>query len=587
MAAPTVATTPATRPASTRKPARWILPAPDPAATARLIGELSLHPAVAAILVKRGYTEPESARHFLSPAVADLIPPERLHGMAAAVARLRRAIAGGEKILLYGDYDVDGTMSLVLLTKAIEICGGQCAFHVPHRLKEGYGMRPEVIDRAAAAGVTLIVSVDTGIRANDVVRHAAGLGIDVIVTDHHLPETEIPPAVAVLNPNQPGCDYPNKNLCGAGVTLKLVEALLAAMDLPPERQRKLNDSFLKLAAIATVADVVPLTGENRVLVRHGLAGIERTPNPGLRALLSVAGLEGRTPTARQVGFQIGPRINAAGRLASARDVVELLLNADAARARAIAEQLDRLNRERQTIEMEMVQAILDQVAAAPVTDDQAALVFAGEGWHKGVVGIVASRVVNRFNRPAFVLGLDPETGLAQGSGRSVPLFHLLDSLESMPELFTKFGGHRQAAGLTMPLQHVDEFRQRFSAYAAARLSPEDFRPQVEVDAELSLDDLGPALFEQIEQLAPFGSENDAPVFLVRGCEIPAAPQIKKEQHVFFHVRQGRRVHQVKAWRFAERAPEIFAGARLDIAFTIEQDRYDGWSLTLDDLRPAE
>ncbi|MBY0376053.1 MAG: DHH family phosphoesterase, partial [Bryobacteraceae bacterium] len=310
------------------------------------------------------------------------------------------------------------------------------------------------------------------------------------------------------------------------------------------------------------------------------------PNPGLRALLAVAGLEGKSPSARQVGFQIGPRINAAGRLASARDVVELLLHADATRAQTIAEQLDRLNRERQTIEREMGDSIAEQVVASPVTDEQAALVFAGEGWHKGVVGIVASRVVNRFNRPAFVLGLDPESGLAQGSGRSVPLFHLLESLESMPELFTKFGGHKQAAGLTMPIENVEEFRRRFSAYAAARLSPEDFRPQVALDTELMLEDLGERLFAQLEQLAPFGNENDAPVFLIRGCYVPAAPQIKNEQHVFFHVRQGDRIHRVKAWRFAERAAEIYAGAKLDLAITIERDRFDGWSLTVEDIRPA-
>lgn len=587
-AAPTVATTPAIKqqPALPRKTARWILPNTDSDAVARLARELGLHDAVATILVNRGYRDPEIARHFLTPTSADMHAPELMLGMDRAVKRLSQAIRAGEKILLYGDYDVDGTMSLVMLTKAIELSGGQSAFHVPHRIQEGYGMRPEVIDTAAAQGVTLIVSVDTGIRANDVVRHAAELGIDVIVTDHHLPEAEIPPAVAVLNPNQPGCEYPNKNLCGAGVTLKLVEALLIAMELPEDRRRKLGDSFLKLAAIATVADVVPLTGENRVLVRNGLNGLERTPNPGLRALLEVAGIADKSPTARQVGFQIGPRINAAGRLASARDVVELMLSADAERAKVIAGQLDRLNRERQEIEMEMVRSILDQVAAEPVTDEQAALVFAGEGWHKGVVGIVASRVVDRFNRPAFVLGLYPETGLAQGSGRSVPIFHLLESLESMPELFTKFGGHRQAAGLTMPLDKVDEFRARFSAYASTVLTSEDFRPQVEIDAELSLEDLGNGLFAQIEQLAPFGNENYAPVFLIRGCEVPAAPQIKKEQHVFFHVRQGRRAIQVKAWRFAERASEIRTGERLDIAVTIEQDRYDGWSLTLDDLRPA-
>jgi len=573
--------------ARTRKTSRWITAPLDEAAARGLARELGITEPAARVLWGRRYRTAAEARYFLHPQLGDLHEPALMAGLSAAVRRLMGAIERREKILLYGDYDVDGTMSVVLMTKAIELLGGTSSYYVPHRLKEGYGMRPEVIDQAAADGVNLIVSVDTGIRAGAVVRHANSLGIDCIVTDHHLPEEEMPPAVAVLNPNQPGCPYPNKELCGAGVALKLAQGLLAASAMGAERQRRLLESFLKLTAIATVADVVPLTGENRVIVRHGLAGLDRTPNIGLRALLDVAGFgPGATPTARQVGFQIGPRINAAGRMAYAGDVIELMLKADQARAAAIAGELDNLNRERQETEAAMVQAILARVEEEPVTDEQAALVFSGEGWHKGVVGIVASRVVERFNRPAFVLGEDAASGLATGSGRSVAMFHLLDALEAMPELFTKFGGHKQAAGLTLPLERLPEFRQRFQEYAASKLTPEDFRPQYEIDAPLALEEISDRALGDIWSLAPFGNSNAPPLFGVYGCEVVAAPRVIKEAHVFFHVRQGARVIQVKAWRAAEHVEWFQKGARLDLALTLEEDRYDGWSATLRDFHPV-
>ncbi len=569
-----------------RRPALWLWQPPDAEAVGRLRRELGLTEAVAQVLVRRGYADPAEAQAFLQPSLTQLHAGTGLLGLERAVGRLVRAIQSREKILLYGDYDVDGTMSIALLTKAIELAGGNSEFHVPHRMREGYGMRPEVITEAAAQGVNLVVSVDTGIRAGAVVEHARTLGIDVIVTDHHLPEAEVPQAFAVVNPNQPGCGYPNKNLCGAGVAFKLAEGLLSAVPMDETRRRRVLDSLMKLAAIATVADVVPLRGENRVLVHFGLQGLDRTPNPGLRALLNVAGIQpGQSPSARQVGFQIGPRINAAGRMADAREVVDLLLKATPERAEAIARQLDDLNRERQETEAAMVATILDQCTRTPVTDDQGALVFWGEGWHKGVVGIVASRVVERFYRPVFVLGEDPVTGLATGSGRSVALFHLLDALESMPELFTKFGGHKQAAGVTLPRERLHEFRERLQTFAKMRLSPEDFRPQLELDGVVEVSQVGEGLVRSIGSLAPFGNENEPPLFGIFGAQVVGAPKVVKEQHVFFNVAQeGGRAIKVKAWRKAERLEE-FQGA-VDLAVTIEEDRYDGWSAVLRELRPA-
>ncbi len=573
------------------RPARWILPQIDPNAVAALASALNLRPPAARLLVSRGYGDPGAARRFLSPDIGDLHDPFLMAGMHGACERLAEAIRKQEKILLYGDYDVDGTASVIILKKAIELAGGTAGFHIPHRLKEGYGMRPEVIEQASREDVKLVISVDTGIRAGDVVRHAGALGIDVIVTDHHLPESELPPALAVLNPNRADCGYPEKNLCGAGVTFKLVQALFGTLDWPPERLRRMLDSFLKLAAIATIADVVPLTGENRIIVKRGLSGMHDIRNPGLKALLDIAGFQrGDCPTAGQVAFRLAPRINAAGRMANASDVIELFLTSDAARATELAKQLHDLNTERQQAEAEIVRLILEECERVPVTDDQSALVFAGLKWHRGVLGIVASRLVDRFHRPAFVLS-EEESGALQGSGRSVRSFHLLEALESMPEIFTRFGGHRQAAGLTLPADRLEAFRERLNAWARARLSPDDFRPTLDLDAELGLDELTDAAAAQTLSLAPFGCGNPAPVFAVMQAEVlDAAPW--KDRHVKLRLHhRGRKVY-LKAWNFAARLDEIEPGSRIDAAISIEEDAYSasrgfpGWCAVLREVRPA-
>jgi len=533
----------------------------------------------------------ELARRFLEPSLSDLADPGLLKDMPAAVARLRRAIERKERILLYGDYDVDGTSAIVILKKGLDLLGGIASFHVPHRLKDGYGMRSEVVEGAAAAGVSLIVSVDTGIRANEVVKHATALGISVIVTDHHLPEAELPAAVAVLNPNRPDCEYPEKNLCGAGVALKLLDALIRDFGWEQPRRERLIDSLLKLVAIATVADVVPLTGENRVIVKRGLAGLDRVRNPGLRALLDVSGFpEGDSPSSRDVAFRVAPRINAAGRMDSAADVIEMFLTEDAEQARALAAKLHELNADRQQTEAEIAKTIFEQCIQQPVTDGDAALVFAAEGWHRGVVGIVASRVVERFHRPVFVLGI--ENGLAQGSGRSIPIFHLLEALESMPELFSKFGGHRQAAGVTMGADNVEEFRNRMRGYAGERLTSADFERELAVDAEIALDEIDDRSVADILRLAPFGYGNAAPTFAVRGVEIVAPPDIRKEKHLFLKLKVNGRVIRAKAWNFADRIGEFAAGTRVDLALQFEDDSYSAargyspWQTIVRDVRPA-
>ncbi len=568
---------------------KWLTTSIDPAGAAALAAALGIASPAARALWARGLRDPDAARRFLQPSLQDMHDPYLLTSMPDAVGRLRRAIEQKEPILLYGDYDVDGTSAVVILKKGIDLLGGSVAFHVPHRLRDGYGMRSEVVEQAAADGVKLIVSVDTGIRANDVVRHAAQFGIDVIVTDHHLPEAELPPAVAVLNPNRPDCRYPEKNLCGAGVALKLLEALIAEFKWERPRRDRLIESLLKLVAIATVADVVPLTGENRVIVKLGLAGLRDVKNPGLRALLDVSGLvEGESPSAGQVAFRVAPRINAAGRMASAGDVIEMFLTTDPDRARALAAQLHGLNKDRQDTEAEIARIIFEQCMEQPVTDDDAALVFAGEGWHRGVVGIVASRVVEKFHRPAFVLGI--ENGVVQGSGRSIPAFHLLEALETMPELFTKFGGHRQAAGVTLSSVHLDVFRERLQAYAASLLTPADFEPALEADAEITFGEINDPSVAEVLSLAPFGFGNPSPVFIARGIEVAAAPEIRKEKHIFVRLKSDGRLIRAKAWNFAARVDELAAGRLVDVAFQFEEDAYSAargyapWQVTIKDVR---
>ena len=575
------------------KAARWLIPEQPAHEIDVLAGVLKVAVPAARVLWNRGYRDAEQATRFLWPAAESLHDPGLLKDMAKATERLVRAVHDSETILLYGDYDVDGSTSIVILKKAIELAGGKAVFHVPDRLGEGYGMRPEVIEQAAANHVTLVISVDTGIRAIAPVERASELGIDVIITDHHLPEAHLPPALAIINPNRSDCTYPEKNLCGAGVALKLVQSLFGAIGWPEEKALRMTESFLKMVSIATVADVVPLTGENRFIVKRGLDGLRRVRNPGLRALLDAAGFkDGERPTAGQVAFRIAPRINAAGRMANATEVVELFLTADNIRARRIAGELHEWNQERQQREAGIVREILGQCLKAPVTDEQAALVFAGEGWHRGVVGIVASRLVERFHRPVFVLSIDSEQAEAQGSGRSVPAFHLLDSLESMAGLLHRFGGHRQAAGLTLSAARVSEFREAMNECACSRLTPDDFRAVREFDAAIEFSEISDTTAGDVLSMEPFGFGNPAPLFFAGGATVDATPRIFKEKHVRVPVRQNGRLFWFKGWNMAEKMGAFPPGTSVDLAFSFEDDAYSAargyapWGLVLKDIRAA-
>ena len=546
----------------------WILKADGDAQTVQAMAvHLGCLPAIAQLLVARGIDTPAAAEAFLNPTLDALLDdpacdPTQMLGMKTAVERILRAIGNAEPILIYGDYDVDGTTATALLKTAIERIGlaiepqkhAQVTYHLPHRIREGYGMQNAILGEAAASGVRLVISVDTGIRAIAEAVEARALSLDLIVTDHHPPDgATIPDALAVVNPTQPGCPYPNKNLCGAAVAFKLAQALLAAAapltaDAEVFRAHTrgvLLPSFLKLVAIATIADSVALTGENRMIAALGLAALANPMQSGLRALMQLAKIPlDRAPTATEVGFRIAPRINAAGRMDIADDVVELLLTRDAARARELAGKLDRLNQERRASEASALQAIDRELMSLRGAADEyprECLILDNPEWHRGVLGILASRVVERTVRPALIV--THADGNAHGSGRSVPGFHLLDAItaadaaDPAAPLFNRFGGHAHAVGFSLASERLPLLRARMKDYASTHLTPALLVPRLDYDAELSLAEITPELMAWVARVAPFGIDNPEPVFLTRCVTLAAPIRIIQEKHIALQLMQ--------------------------------------------------
>ncbi|HEY7096699.1 MAG TPA: single-stranded-DNA-specific exonuclease RecJ [Terriglobales bacterium] len=552
---------------------------------------------LARLLAQRGI-DVASSDLFLSPSLSHLHSPYMMSGMKAAVDRLEAAVQRKEAVLIYGDYDVDGTTAIVILKTAIERCGGNADFHVPHRIREGYGMKDDVIERAAANGVRLIISVDTGIRAFSAADTAKRLGIDLIVTDHHLPGQDgVPDALAVVNPNQPGCEYPCKALCGAGVAFKMAQGLMER-SLPASDLNRLLMSFMKVVAIATVADAVPLTGENRVFAKLGLDGLRAPVNPGLRALINVAQLgSGRPLTSGEVAFRIAPRLNAAGRMDVARDVVELFSVKDPERAREIANRLDTLNAERQEEERRILDAIQERFEAEPALHEAFCIVIDGEGWHRGVIGITATRVVERYCRPALVISRDGEE--AHGSGRSIHAFHLLDALESCAPLFVRYGGHAHAVGFSLASSQVTALRAHLDGYARARLTLADFEPTLRYDAELPLSAITPELFGLLSRMEPFGMGNPEPVFIAPNAMLKFPHRVMKDKHIKLKLAEKRDtnnggwrssiIFDALGWHLAERfgQAQVLPGDPLAIAYSLEHNdhpEYGGLELTLKDFQ---
>ena len=551
----------------------WETVACDAAPVDVLTRELGISPITARLLCIRGLGDPERARRFLAPSLDDLHDPFLLADMVPAVERVLGAIARKERVAIHGDYDVDGVTSTVILRRALELLGADVIHFIPERLRDGYGLQTPALDRLHAEGVRLVISVDCGIRAADAARHAASLGLDLIITDHHEPDDALPSALAVINPKRHDCTYPYKNLAGVGVALKLVQALC----LKAGRERWLP-AFVKIAAIGTLADVVPLTGENRVIAKLGLGMLSSGPHKvGLRSLLDVCGLTGKELDSYHIGFVIGPRVNAAGRMSTPDLAARLLLASDEAmadEARGLAEQLDSENLRRRKEEAAIVAEARKVVETDLDVGSRSVIVVAGEGWHRGVIGIVASKLVDAFHRPAIVLSQDGDT--AHGSCRSIPSFNMLGALESCAELMTKFGGHKQAAGLTIESLRIRELRARVNEYADRRLQPDDLRPRLWIDGSLTFRSISEQVVSDLSQLAPFGIGNPRPVFRASNVEVVDGPRLLKERHLKMSFRQEGRVIRGIAWRAADR--ESFVAAHrsaIDVAFSLERDVWNG------------
>src|SRR3954471_7609438 len=552
---------------------RWDTLNCDDAAAVSLAAALKISPVVAKLLCQRGLSDPELADRFLNPSLDHLHDPMLLADMGVAVERILRAIAQKEKIAIHGDYDVDGVTSTVILRRALELLGGNVTHFIPERLKDGYGLQPVAIERLHAEGITLVISVDCGIRGAEAGRRARELGVDLIITDHHEPDTELPPALAVINPKRHDCTYPDKYLAGVGVALKLVQALC-------DRAGKGHwlAAFVKVAAIGTLADVVPLVGENRVIARLGLASLSRGPHTiGLRALLEATGLTGKTIDSYQVAFILAPRVNAAGRMSTPDIATRLLLAKDEAlgdEARALAQQLNDENLRRQQEEAELVVDARKAIENDPAVGAHNVLVVGGPGWHRGVIGIAASKLVDAYHKPAIVLSIDGD--VAYGSCRSIPDFNMLGALEHCSDLFLKFGGHHQAAGLTMDAARVPEFRARVNAYADDVLEPDQLRPRLRIDGPLSLKSINHDLMRDLDAMGPFGMANPRPVFHATGVEIVDGPRTLKERHLKMTFSQDGRRFRAIAWRAAERAELLTRNrAAVNLAFSLEKNEFKG------------
>jgi single-stranded-DNA-specific exonuclease len=563
------------------------LPCSDEQATT-LAAALNLHPTVARLLCLRGLADPEAALRFLQPSLDHLHDPLKLTDMAVAVVRLEQAIARRERIAIHGDYDVDGITSTVILRRVLEMLGGDVVHFIPERIRDGYGLLPAGIERLHAEGVSLIVSVDCGIRGIDAARRARELGVDLIITDHHEPDGELPAALAVINPKRRDCSYPDKSLAGVGVALKVVQALCDRAG-----KTKWLPAFVKIAAIGTLADVVPLVGENRVIARLGLGSLSKGPHTiGLRALLDCSGLTGKTIDSYQVAFMLAPRVNAAGRMSSPDIATRLLLATDEGmdtETRALAQQLNDENLRRRQEEAELVAQAKKTIETDPAVGAHNVLVVGGDGWHRGVIGIAASKLVDSYHKPAIVLSIDGQ--VAHGSCRSIPDFDMLGALERCADLFVRFGGHKQAAGLTMEAARVPEFRERINAWADDVLHPDQLRPRLRIDAPLALNGITHDLVRGLDALGPFGMGNPRPVFHASPVEIVDGPKTLKERHLKMTFSQEGRRFRAIAWQAAERAEFLEKHrAGVNLAFSLDRNEYQGETyleLNVCDIRSLE
>ena len=552
---------------------RWRVRATDEAKATRLASELNISPVLARVLVARGYTDPEAAYRFLNPALHDLSDPKRLPDIEPAVRRLAQAVEREEPVLVYGDYDVDGVTATALWLTTLDKLGVPAEPYIPHREQEGYDLHPNAIAAAERIGARLVLTCDCGIRAHHAVDALNAAGLEVVITDHHEPGDRLPNALAVVNPKRADSQYPFRELSGVGVSFRVAEALLK------ERRFARNgfyNTMLDLVALGTVADVMPLIGENRILVKLGLEQLHQTKRVGLQALKQVAGVKGY-PTARDIGFGLAPRMNAAGRLEDATLALQLLLTEDPDAAQEIAQTLNAHNRTRQQLQEAAVQEAIAQIERENLARHRA-LVVQSSGWHHGVVGLVAGKLMNRYYRPVAAVTLDPESGIARGSMRSIPEFSLTALLTHMKPLCLKCGGHAAAGGFAVALEQLDALRTLITDFANAHLTDDDLIPTLEIDQELAPSEATVPLIRELAMLEPFGAGNERPLFLCRDVEVLGSRTDRSGKHLFLTVRgAGGVTTDAVLWDGGDYPIE--PQTRVDLVFDLEEDTYKGYGAT--------
>lgn len=548
---------------------RWIVAdPPDPGVVATLAKEINVPESIAKILVYRGIADYDRAKEYFRPSLTQLHDPFLLDGMEVAVARIRAALAANEHMFVFGDYDVDGTNGAAMLYLFLRDRGGNVDYYIPDRLKEGYGISHQGIDRAIELGVTLFLAIDCGITAVDQIAYASEKGLDVIICDHHEAGQTLPKALAVLDPIKPGDTYPFKFLCGCGVGFKLIQGLARSMG-----DESLVTPFLDFVTLASTADIVPLTGENRVLVKIGLQSINTAPRPGIKALIEIAGLRPGNITTGQIVFALAPRINAVGRLGDATRAVRLLTSEDADEARSLAQVLEEENRNRRRIDEDTFADAQQLAEECLDLDTDPAIVLHQEHWHPGVVGIVASRMVERYYKPSIMMAT--VDGVAKGSARSVSGFDIYEALKRCEDKLLQFGGHKYAAGVTVDLSRLDEFRDAFNAAVKLLMKEELKTPEIRIDLELTLSDITPWFVKLLREFAPFGPNNTRPTFLTRNLEVAGSPRIVGRNHLRFRVRQNGMVFDAIGFGLGEHLPRIPVGRRdLDCVYTVEENEWN-------------
>jgi len=548
--------------------------------TLMLAQTMKLPPVIAQILFNRGITEPDKLEHFLHGTLDDLYDPFLLQGMQAAVDRLNIAAAAGEKIVIFGDYDVDGILSVVILTRALESLGAKVDYFIPDRLKDGYGIKKEYIRIAQEKEASVVVSVDCGIKAIEFVQKATEIGVDVIITDHHQPDEVLPAALAVINPVAQTADYPDRNLAGIGVVFKLIQALLThhgKADVLPH--------YLKLVSIGTVADIVSLQNENRLFVKYGLQGLRNIANQGLQCLIDVCGLSGKNIDTGDIGFRIGPRINAAGRMGKADLSVRLFFSESEQECRLLAEELNELNSQRQKVEKRIFDQAVRTIKEKSLHQRYKLLILGCEEWHRGVIGIVASKIKETFHRPAILFAY--KNGTAYGSGRSIKEYALIDCLEIHKQFFYNYGGHPMAIGCELACDNMTAFKNAVNEFAADAIKPEFLKKKIYIDAKLDFDQINGDFLKNYDTLAPFGLGNPRPVFLTEEVYLIKDPYLIKKRHCKLVLQHNGRVFDALGWGRGDWAAGLAKGTRLDIVYSLQFSEYMGeerLSLNLVDIK---